>query len=338
MLLSIIIPYYNADAWIGKMLDSLLEQDIAQDDYEIIVVDDSSTQEPVVLRDYVARFPHIHYYRIAHCGMGPVRNYGMSLAKGDWIYFCDADDFLQPHVLRGIIAAAEERDLEMILANHVKINENDPIPTPRRNFDKLSDTMTGLQYFAKPTNKFSWGVWAYVTRRSVYESNGLAFEDVCFVEDRLFKFALMKVVTRCATIDVDLYYYVQHESSIFHAKRKQNNQEFIDVFYRYIEQLTALAEKPDLAPELLEVLDRRRHSTAFLLLSNAFVYNSVEVDAATLSRLESLGLYPMKFFPGRDPRRTRIIKWLMNHRRLWLLLHRVFHLLPERYIHKRFQI
>ena len=214
MLLSIIIPYYNADAWIGKMLDSLLEQDIAQDDYEIIVVDDSSTQEPVVLRDYVARFPHIHYYRIAHCGMGPVRNYGMSLAKGDWIYFCDADDFLQPHVLRGIIAAAEERDLEMILANHVKINENDPIPTPRRNFDKLSDTMTGLQYFAKPTNKFSWGVWAFVTRRSVYESNGLAFEDVCFVEDRLFKFALMRVVTRCATIDVDLYYYVQHESSI----------------------------------------------------------------------------------------------------------------------------
>ena len=82
MLLSVIIPYYNADTWIGKALDSLLDQDLPQSEYEIIVVDDGSTEDEKILKDYVSRFPNIHYYRIDHAGLSPARNYGLSKASG----------------------------------------------------------------------------------------------------------------------------------------------------------------------------------------------------------------------------------------------------------------
>ncbi|MBO4536801.1 MAG: glycosyltransferase family 2 protein [Bacteroidales bacterium] len=337
MLLSIIIPYYNADAWIGTMLESLLDQDLAPDDYEIIVVDDESPQEPVVLKDYASRYPQVAYHRVAHGGQAMARNYGLSVAKGDWIYFCDSDDLVQPQVFGGIIRAAQERDLEMVLAHIVKLNENDPLPSaPRRYFSKMSATMTGLEYLVKPPDIFSWGVWAYLTLRSVYQDYGLVFEDVNYVEDRLFKFALLQKVARCATIDVDLYYYIQHETSVFHAGRKRNNPQFIDAIFRYVDQLTELAGKPETTPQLAAALNRRREFVAFLLLTNAFLYSPIEVNKALIDRLASMGLYPVRIFYDKDSRRNRIIKRLMNRRGLWLFLYRVFHLLPDSYIQKHY--
>ena len=61
MKLSIIIPYYNGELWIGKCLDSLLKQDLPPDEYEIIVVDDGSTHSVEALMKYVDAYPHIHY-------------------------------------------------------------------------------------------------------------------------------------------------------------------------------------------------------------------------------------------------------------------------------------
>lgn len=95
MRLSVIIPYYNSNTWIGKALNSLLDQDLDPSDYEIIVVDDGSDEEPTVLNEYVSRFPLIRYYRIEHVGLSSARNTGMALAQGDWLYFCDSDDYVQ---------------------------------------------------------------------------------------------------------------------------------------------------------------------------------------------------------------------------------------------------
>lgn len=61
MKLSIIIPYYNGEQWVGKCLDSLLKQDFQAGEYEIIVVDDGSTHSIEALMKYVNDYPHIHY-------------------------------------------------------------------------------------------------------------------------------------------------------------------------------------------------------------------------------------------------------------------------------------
>ena len=72
MRLSVIIPYYNTGRWVGKTLDSLLDQGVEADDYEIIVVDDGSDEDPTTLKESAGWFSNIHYYRIDHSGLSPV--------------------------------------------------------------------------------------------------------------------------------------------------------------------------------------------------------------------------------------------------------------------------
>ena len=338
MLLSVIIPYFNADAWIGRMLDSLLDQGLDPSDYEIIIVDDESSQEPATLKDYASRYPQIRYHRISHSGMSLARNYGLSVATGEWIYFCDSDDFLQPQVMAGILRAARERDLEMIVARFVLINENDPVPvSPRRGFSAVSETMTGLAYLEKSPRGFTWAVWTQLVRRDVLQAHGLAFEDTYYVEDRLFKFALLQVVSRLATIDVDLYFYVQHESSVFHQKRQQDNPAFVAAWLRYMDTLASYVRRPDVSPQIVASLEDRLNRSAFYVLSNAFVFSPVAVNQSAIDHLAARRLYPVAVRP-KDSRHVRRIKRMMNRRGLWLFLHRVFHLLPDHYIYKHFQV
>ena len=338
MLLSVIIPYYNADAWIGKMLDSLMDQDLDPSDYEIIVVDDESSQEPATLKDYVNRYPQITYHKVPHGGQALARNYGLSVAKGEWICFADADDFVQPQVFGGVLRVAQEHDLEMIVAHSFKVDENGPVTSRRRNFSSMSDVITGLEYLANLRSYFIWLIGAFWIKRSVIVDNGIVYEDVDFAEDRLFTLALLQKVSRVASIDVDLYYYVQRESSFFHIKRKREIPAFLAGFFCFVDRLAVLADKPDTPPQVAEALNERRWRTAFYMLKNAFLYSPAPVNASCIARMERSGMYPIPIDKARDSHRTRFIKWLMNHRCLWLFLNRVFHLLPDQYIYKHFNV
>ena len=336
MLLSVIIPYYNADAWIGKMLDSLMDQDLDPSDYESIVVDDESSQEPATLKDYASRYPQITYHKVPHGGQALARNYGLSVAKGEWLCFADADDFLQPQVTADILHVARERDLEIIIARFVLIAENEPMPAhPRRNFTTVSDTMTGLEYMANLRIMFNWGVGTYWVKRALLQEHGLTFEDVRFAEDRLFKVELYQHVSRLATVDVDAYYYVQHESSFFHNERKQNNPVFIEGFLSFMERLVALSRNPDTPSAVAESLKQRLDRTTFFTLRDAFLYSPVQVNRALILRLEALGLYPIPH-DAKDSFYIKCAKRLINHRRLWQFTHRIVHLLPDRCIHHMF--
>ena len=406
MKLSIIIPYYNADAYIGRMLDSLLDQDLAAGEYEIIVVDDGSEEEPTVLMDYVRRFPQIQYHRIAHAGLSPARNHGLTQAHGDWLYFCDSDDYVQRRVLGGIIGTAEAHGLEMVRARHLHLHPSDPIPEPRRNFTALSPVQTGLEYIGDPTVWFSWGVWGYLIRRSVIDAAALTFEPIFYVEDRLFMLDLFPRIRRIAFVDVDLYYYLQYDTSILHSRKRHDGPGYKSAMLEYLRRLTALidgataavpvagaaasaatiavapvatstasaatiaatpvatsaattaaapvatsttsaattAVAPSASPFAMGVpspavarLSAIRDADAFRLIHNVLRYCSTREASECFDKLSSLGAYPLasagtlstwgsSFVPSFP---IRLLRSLMNRRGLWLLLCRLYHLLPQ---------
>ena len=324
MVLSIIIPYFNSNAWIGKMLDSLLDQDLEPSDYEIIVVDDGSTEEPVVLKDYAERYPQIHYHRRDNAGVSAARNYGLSLALGDWLYICDSDDYLQPGVLGGIIAAAEERGLEMISANRLEVYPSDQVSAPRRNFSDVSGTMTGLEYLDYPS--FSWGVWSFLLRRSVVEEHKMAFEHIFYVEDRLFMLDLLPIISSVAHIDVDLYYYVQHDISVLHSRRKQNGPEFIEAWFKYLKKLNELIKDVSVPAYVSNSSQVRLAADSFVLLLNAFQYCPVEDTINSISRLEAIGAYPI----GKsNHRQAQLLRPVVNCKHLWIFLCKCYHIIKN---------
>ena len=95
MNLSILIPMCNAERYIEKCLESLMFQSIAKDDYEVIVFDDGSSDSSLkVVKNFSKKYTNILIYTHANRGVVFTRNKLLKLAKGTYIYFVDADDFL----------------------------------------------------------------------------------------------------------------------------------------------------------------------------------------------------------------------------------------------------
>ena len=105
--LSVIIPYYNGDRYIGTVLEDLLAQDFKEGEYEIIVVDDGSTEPADVLKSYCEQYSPISYVRQDHLGVSAARNSGIAHSTGKYIFFCDCDDRVRKHALSQLCELAE---------------------------------------------------------------------------------------------------------------------------------------------------------------------------------------------------------------------------------------
>ena len=320
MQLTIVIPYYNRNAWIGKTLDSLLDQDLDPSDYEIIVVDDGSDEEPVVLKEYVEKYPQISCVQGGHHGQAVARNLGIEHAKGEWLFFCDSDDYVQSQVFGGILAATRELNPDVIITSFCWILPGRPTPPQHRNFTAVSEVMTGLEYLKNPPKPFYWGPGNILVRRSWLKSVGVSFPDIQFVEDRLFKLDVFSRVSRLVHIDVGLYYYVHNDESVLTSFKRKNLSTYFSVFPVYLERMTELIKDPATPREAAAFLTDRRNNAAYRLLSNAF-HSSPEAVASLVPRLKAMGSYP---FPirNKDGFLVRLTKHLMNRRFLWPVLYR----------------
>ena len=98
--ISFVVPMYNVAAYIKRCLDSLLNHDIDKSEYEIIIVDDGSTDNSAeIVFSYQKSFDNIHYYYQKNQGLSTTRNNGINRATGEYVWFVDSDDFIRPNIL-----------------------------------------------------------------------------------------------------------------------------------------------------------------------------------------------------------------------------------------------
>ncbi len=115
--ISVVIPMYNAEKYIGECLDSLLNQSFQ--DFEVIVVDDCSTDSSVeIVKNYAEKFGwrlKLSQTKTNSGGGGYVpRNIGLGLSCGEYVYFMDADDFIMKTALEELFTAAKEYDADVV--------------------------------------------------------------------------------------------------------------------------------------------------------------------------------------------------------------------------------
>ena len=327
MKLSIVIPYYNSNAWIGETLESLLDQGFSHEEYEIIVVDDASDEEPVVLNNYVASYPCIHYYNQGKLGMSGARNFGISVAKGDWVFFCDSDDYLQRKVLLRIIDAAEQLDLDVIFANFTEITPNKRPCDPKRDFSSLSEAVSGVEYYSKPHDPLAIAVWCYIVKRELIIANDLRFRDVYCAEERHFYQDLLFCASRVAHIDVDMYYYVRREDSVSRGKKRLRCSEYMSYLYGYIYRLSEDMNNGCYDSQVVERMKYHMGRCSFILLHNVFRYCPVKETTDYLARLTELEAYPIIHYSATRESWTLVLKWI-NIKWLWVLGCRLYHIVP----------
>ena len=325
MKLSVIIPYYNSEAWIGPLLEALLDQELSQEAYEIMVIDDGSTEEPVTLRRYAAEHAQLKVIRQENAGLSAARNQGIDLAQGDWVFFCDSDDLVRSKAIRRFIEIAETNGLDLLFWNVLRVYPGE-IPThPKSDFDALTPVQTGLDYMIHPPVDYSPGVWRYLVRRDLIVANGLRFQNLAYVEDSLFRLDLMPIAQRVAHVDVDFYYYVQRESSILHAQKRQQYDRFAGYKFQYLERLSREIAGTALPDEAKHVCRLWRDVDTFYLLKYLALYSPVALTKDYLPRLASINALPLDI---KGSPLIRLTRRLMNHPTLWTLTCRLIHIMP----------
>ena len=214
MKLSIIVPVYNVAPYLRKCVDSLLAQDIT--DYEIILVDDGSTDEcPQICDHYVELYPHIHVIHQKNAGLSAARNSGIATAQGEYILFVDSDDYLQLYRLAILLEQIERDNLDVLRFRYQNVKEDGEAFAPYKDMTNYND------YCAVPTDGLTFlnermGNQCYVVQfivktdiiRQELFTPGIYFEDTDWTPRLLLR------AKRVASTDLIVYNYLWREGSI----------------------------------------------------------------------------------------------------------------------------
>ena len=217
--LSIIVPVYNAERWLHRCVDSLLNQDLPREDYEIILVDDGSADGSALICDeYQAT--NVGLVRVIHqpnSGVSMARNAALDAAVGDYVMFVDADDYIERNCLKEVVEKARCSNLDILFYRHRVITEQserivDSVPLGIT----AEDISTGECYMLNGGNTGS--IWRGLYRRDVIEKLGLRFYANITHQDVLFNFQILPFVERIAFSDVLVYNYVYEGESLTRTK------------------------------------------------------------------------------------------------------------------------
>ncbi|MBQ3788444.1 MAG: glycosyltransferase [Bacteroidales bacterium] len=211
MKLSIIIPAYNAEAYLPQCLDSILAQE--HQDCEVIVVDDGSTDGTAALLE---RYPDVKVVHQKNRGMSTARNRGLDEARGEYILFVDSDDLLTDGALETLVAELSGEDIIAFNAKklHDATGELTYHPTIRE-----PETTDGWTYFCRhrleATDIHFVCIWQRAYRRQFLIDNNLRFADgILRAEDDLFTTQAMLAAKTLRTITPCLYIYRIRANSI----------------------------------------------------------------------------------------------------------------------------
>lgn len=231
MKLSIIVPVYNMAA--GKKLEYCLDSLVAQTvaDYEIIAVDDCSTDESwEILKSYEERFPEkfraLHLEENRH--QGGAKNAGLKMAQGEWIGFIDSDDWITPDMYERLLERAESTGADLVGCDYCLTSEHSMKVGQVVHNNKRSQT--GVLDDEKRRSLILDGgsLVVKIFRRSMILDHELWFPEHIFYEDNALGNSYLVLANHFEYIEEPLYFYYQHESSTVHtisAKRCEDRCE-----------------------------------------------------------------------------------------------------------------
>jgi len=238
--LSFIVPVYNVAPYLRMCVSSLLSQNIPQDEYEIILVDDGSTDtSPQICNEYVHMFNNIRVVHQANAGPSVARNTGIAMAKGEYICFVDSDDYWQLNVLAGLIAQIERDNLDVLRFRFRNVNEQfeevHPYKSDPAKDNDYSETPTdGVSFLNSRMNTQCYAVM-FILRRDLLD--GCIFTPGIYFEDTDWTPRMLAKAKRVASTDTVVYNYLSREGSITRAIDRIKQQKVLDDKMRLIATL-----------------------------------------------------------------------------------------------------
>lgn len=216
MKLSIIIPVYNVEKYVGRCLKSCLEQDF--DDYEIVIVNDGTPDNSMdVVKDIALRHPNIRIINRLNGGLSAARNTGLAEAKGDYVWFVDSDDRIETNCIGQLVSKADNDRLD-VLCFGLKLEYPDGNCMVRNIKHEIDGKVyRGEDFICRV--EMPPAAWAAIYRREFLIRNTLKFYEGILHEDQEFTPRAYCLADKIAYVNRPLYYYNQRAGSIMKSTR-----------------------------------------------------------------------------------------------------------------------
>jgi len=332
MKLSVIIPMYNVEKYIGKCLDSVINQDLLDSEYEIIVINDGSTDDSYALAiTYADSHNNIILLNQENKGISAARNKGIDEAKGKYLYFVDSDDYIRSNVLKTLLNYLNLHNLQVLAFNIVKVNgtnDNEGDKRPIESY-QLSDVTNGITFMA---NKgFRASVCWFILEREFLLKLKLRFIEGVMLEDVLFNANLFTQVSRIASLPVDIYYYLIHPNSIMRKRTPGHYLKMVKDYEFVVIELNSIIKEI----ETQEIPNKAKFIKGMKSLQGVFLnYLFVRMMRSNVNfnyinhvikRLKNNELYPIQQF--NKNKKDRLMLLIFNNKIIFypfLIIYRFF--------------
>ena len=320
-IVSIIIPMYNSEKYIGTCLDSIMRSDLPCELYEIIVVDDGSSDNgAIIVKSYTDKYSNIHYFLQSNQGQSSARNNGIKRCQGKYVWFIDSDDKVDAKLRCLIDYLDQEVQLDIMAFQLKEVSESGEFIKKECSQPTVQHEVVLLGRDAIISGYNPSSVCALFIRREFMIENNLCFMIGITHQDVELSYKLFAKAQKVLFVKETPYIYILHPNSTSQSVKPEKKIKYMT------DELVIMQSFSDLAKtfsgkdeELKEVIEKRVNDILFGLCFSMFKHrndwNKNGVNHAILKKMEGEGLYPVKVSFGNL--KKNIFKFIFNQRYLF---------------------
>ena len=233
-ILSVIIPVYNTEAYLERCLDSIIHQSL--NSMELLIINDCSEGNADVIVEKYMKDTRVHYFKFEkNKGLSAARNFGLEKAKGEYVIFCDSDDWVDIFLYENMCQSLERTKADIAICGTKKEFPSGEETVVKAHFEKeiiLNDDTA----FKIMTYQYSFGVTITpsatnkMVRKSLLEKHSIRFLENTYYEDLLYSFQVMLFSNNVVCVPDYYYHYFRRDNSIIISISKHHIKSFYLIF------------------------------------------------------------------------------------------------------------
>lgn len=286
MLVSIIIALYNTEKYIEKCIQSVLDCSLPSVDYEIIVINDGSTDNSkTIVEKLIKANPNTNFQLInkENGGQSSARNLGFEVARGQFIFCLDSDDYIDGTGFIQALNLAIINDLDMLPYLFIKVDENGNQFPFKDTYKALDKPISGIEFL----NRFviSGAMARYFYKTSIIKENNLKLIDGIYQEDEEFVIRFLTYVKKIIYKPIPLYFYLTRSNSTLNNKNVNHSIKLINDLIVVVDSLSDLIDKNSNNLLMISGIDKKRQQLVLSIIIKLYRSNINRLNRNTIIKL-----------------------------------------------------
>lgn len=211
---TVIVPIYNVEKFITRCVDSLFEQTLQE--VEFIFVDDATPDKSIDMLQHsidnhpICKDKVVILHHTQNKGLPAARNTGLAMAKGEYIFHCDSDDFIDARMLEDMYQIAKENEADIVWSDWYLSFANRERYMKQPSYSDAKETVKAML-----SGVMKYNVWNKLVKRSLYVDNGVKFPDGYGMGEDMTMIMLFAYARKVQYIHNAYYHYVKTNSTAF---------------------------------------------------------------------------------------------------------------------------